>query len=106
MKIFKAIVNLVIGLSGLGVIMHLMKQNDELTLQLQSKEGNLEFWKAAFKSESGLRIAHMFDIMEWKRLYKKYGFNGMNWYDEASVERLMKESGDKDEEAEDPTKEK
>ena len=104
MKIFKAIVNLIIGLSGLGVIIHLVHKNEELDQKRASAEASTEFWKAAFKSESGLRIEHMFDIMEWKRLYKKYGWGGnVYWFDKATTERLM--SDKKDDEAEDLTEE-
>lgn len=105
MKIFKIIVNLAIGLSGLGVILHLVHKNEELDWKRTSAEANVEFWKAAFKSESGLRIEHMFDVLDWRRLYKKYGWGGNpTWYDKTTTERLMRDK--KDDETEDLTKEK
>ena len=104
MKIFKTIVNLIIGLSGLGVIIHLVRKNEELNIQRESAESTAEFWKLAFKNESRIRFGHAFDIFEWKRLYREYGWGGeVAWWDRSITDRLMKED---DEKAEDLTKEK
>lgn len=102
-NIIKIIVNLAIGLSGLGVILHLMRETDELTIKNQSLEANVDFWKKAYKTESKSRISHVFDICDWKRLYRKYGFSDLSTWDKWTVDRLMKED---DEKAEDLTKEK
>ena len=88
MKIFKTIINLIIGLSGLGIIIHLVQKNEELDMKRMSAEASTEFWKSAFKHESRLRIEHMFDTVDWKRLYKKYGWGGdVHWWDKAVTER-------------------
>lgn len=102
-NIIKMIVNLAIGLSGLGVIMHLMRQTDELTIKNQSLEMGVDFWKKAYKTESKGRISHWFDICDWKRLYRKYGFADMSIWDKWTVDRLLKDDDEKEDEAEDLT---
>ena len=102
MKIFNSLVNLIVGLLGLGVILHLVHKNEELDRKRASAEASEKFWEDAYKSESKLRIGYMFDVMDWRRLYKKYGWGGnpVIW-DKYNTERLM--SGE-DDEAEDLTK--
>ncbi len=89
MKIFKTIVNLAIGLGGLGVILHLHYKKEDLEAEVKAKERESKFWKNAFKSESKRRIEYLFDLSDWRRLYKKYGWEGnLDIWDRSTIEHL------------------